>query len=280
MSVPTRTARRRHYLLCAPTHFDVCYSINPWIDPGLPTATELALSQWGRLHGVLTDLGHQVELIEPVPGLPDMVFAANGAIAADGRALVARFRHAQRAGESPAYLDWFRARGYREVEQAAAVNEGEGDFLTAGEVILAGTGFRSDPAAHEEVAGVLRQEGHGPDARGPAVLPPGHGDRRPGRRRGRVPAAGLLRRQPGAARRALPRRHRRDGGRGRACSRSNAVSDGRHVILPTGARRLAAELRERGFEPIGVDTTELLKAGGGAKCCTLELHGVQPGGEG
>jgi N-dimethylarginine dimethylaminohydrolase len=53
----------------------------------------------------------------------------------------------------------------------------------------------------------------------------------------------------------------------------NAVSDGRHVILPEQARDLAGRLAEHGFEPIGVDLSELRKAGGGPKCCTLELRG-------
>jgi len=52
----------------------------------------------------------------------------------------------------------------------------------------------------------------------------------------------------------------------------NAVSDGRHVVLPAQATSLAAQLRERGFEPVGVDMSELLKGGGGPKCCTLELR--------
>jgi N-dimethylarginine dimethylaminohydrolase len=52
----------------------------------------------------------------------------------------------------------------------------------------------------------------------------------------------------------------------------NAVSDGLHVVLPSAARGLTAQLAERGFEPIGVDMSELLKGGGGPKCCTLELR--------
>ena len=51
----------------------------------------------------------------------------------------------------------------------------------------------------------------------------------------------------------------------------NAVSDGRHVVLPAGATGLAAQLREHGFEPIAADVSELLRGGGGVKCCTLEL---------
>ena len=52
----------------------------------------------------------------------------------------------------------------------------------------------------------------------------------------------------------------------------NAVSDGKHVVLPVQAERLAAQVAERGFVPVTVDVSELLKAGGGPKCCTLELR--------
>jgi N-dimethylarginine dimethylaminohydrolase len=52
----------------------------------------------------------------------------------------------------------------------------------------------------------------------------------------------------------------------------NAVSDGRHVVLPAQAVGLAAQLAQAGFEPVGVDLSEFLKAGGGPKCCTLELR--------
>jgi N-dimethylarginine dimethylaminohydrolase len=52
----------------------------------------------------------------------------------------------------------------------------------------------------------------------------------------------------------------------------NAVSDGRYVILPQAATGLTAQLRERGYEPIGADLSELLKGGGSVKCCTLELR--------
>ena len=38
------------------------------------------------------------------------------------------------------------------------------------------------------------------------------------------------------------------------------------------ATGLIHQLREHGFEPIGVELSELLKAGGSVKCCTLELR--------
>jgi N-dimethylarginine dimethylaminohydrolase len=52
----------------------------------------------------------------------------------------------------------------------------------------------------------------------------------------------------------------------------NAVSDGRHVVLPLEATELAKKLTARGYQPVPVSLSELRKAGGGPKCCTLELR--------
>jgi N-dimethylarginine dimethylaminohydrolase len=43
-------------------------------------------------------------------------------------------------------------------------------------------------------------------------------------------------------------------------------------VLPVQADGLAGKLRAKGFEPVPVDLSELLKAGGGPKCCTLEVR--------
>jgi len=51
----------------------------------------------------------------------------------------------------------------------------------------------------------------------------------------------------------------------------NAVSDGRTSCCRAGGRP-GRQLAAAGFEPVPVDLSELLKAGGGPKCCTLELR--------
>jgi N-dimethylarginine dimethylaminohydrolase len=267
----TRRSTTRRYLMCPPAHFDVTYSINPWMEPGKPVDQPMAAAQWQRIHDQLVDLGHTVDLIPPVPGLPDMVFAANGATVWGDRALVARFRHAERDAESAAYLDWFSARGLH-VRQASSTNEGEGDYLSAGSWLLAGNGFRTDRRAHVEseeyfgrpVIGLTLVDDryyHLDTALAvldeqtvmyyPAAFTPG--------------SRAILRELFPAAIIASAE----DAG----AFGLNAVSDGRHVLMPTGATRLVAQLGEAGFEPIGIDVSELLRAGGGVKCCTLELHG-------
>ncbi len=69
-----------------------------------------------------------------------MVYTANGGFVIDGRAYVPSFRFVERQGEAPpAFAEWFRTHGFDTV-LPEEVNEGEGDFLLAGDVILAGTG--------------------------------------------------------------------------------------------------------------------------------------------
>src|SRR5580704_1982205 len=109
---PRRVATAREYLMCPPEHFAVTYAINPWMRPEVPVDAAAAMAQWARLRQVFIELGHDVRTIEPEPGQPDMVFAANGGTVVGGTVLGARFRYPQRAGEAGAYLRWFRDQGY------------------------------------------------------------------------------------------------------------------------------------------------------------------------
>jgi len=149
-----RRARTRHYVMTPPRFFAVDYAINPWMDTTNPVDTAVALAQWQQLREIYLQMGHTVDLVNPVRGLPDMVYAANGGLIIDGTAVVARFKHAERKKESVAYTDWLRSRGYQPM-QTRYVNEGQGDLLPVGDMILAGMGFRTDPRAHDEIADIF-----------------------------------------------------------------------------------------------------------------------------
>ena len=262
--------------MCPPVHFDVTYSINPWMRLGAAVDPALAMRQWEALRATHESLGHSVSLIDPVPGLPDMVFAANGATVIGGTVLGARFRYPERAAEGGAYLDWFRGRGWARVRVPEHVNEGEGDFLYTGRTLIAGHGFRSDPA----VAGELAEAFGVPvvsvrltdpryyhldtamcvlDADTAMYYPAAFDD------------AGVAALATEFA--ELIEAKDEDA----EVLGLNAVSDGRHVVLAAQATGLARQLAARGFEPVPVDVSELRRAGGGAKCCTLELRGVTEG---
>jgi N-dimethylarginine dimethylaminohydrolase len=271
----SRIATRRHFLMCPPTHFAVEYAINPWMVPGVAVDRARAFAQWDVLRRTYLELGHRVDLLDPVPGLPDMVYAANGATVVGGTVLGARFRHPQRAGEAAAHAAWFRRAGFRRVVAPRFVNEGEGDLLVVGDgpdaVVLAGHGFRTDPRAHAEAARVLGREVVPLELVDPHYY---HLDTAVA-----VLDAATIAWLPEAftpASRAVLRERFPDavvaGPADAAVLGLNAVSDGRHVVLPAQAVGLAAALAERGYIPVPVDLSELLKGGGGPKCCTLEVR--------
>jgi N-dimethylarginine dimethylaminohydrolase len=272
MERTTISAKTRRFLMCPPAHFAVVYAINPWMHPERPADPARAVAQWEQLRAAYENAGHVVETITPKRGLPDMVFAANSALVIDGVALLARFRHSQRVAEERPYERWFRARGVT-VRRAEQRHEGEGDFVLVGEVILAGTGFRTDVDAHREVARVFGREVVTLELTDPRFY---HLD---------TALFALDDQQivyfPGAFSedsRALLQRRYPDAivvdEQDATMFGCNATSDGRHVFMPAGADGLAATLEARGFEPITIDMSELRKAGGSVKCCTLDLRGI------
>ena len=263
--------------MCPPKNFVVEYAINAWMDTTVPVDTELAVKQWHGLRETLQQLGHDVHVLASEIGLPDMVYAANGAFTVDGAAYGARFRFPQRTAEEAAHKRFYAAAltsPWRFVSPSF-VNEGEGDFAylpaAYGGLILAGHGFRTDALAHSEAQDALGRPVVSLRLVDPRFY---HLDTALC-----VLDADTAMYYPAAF---------DDAGRAALAARFaelieakdedaevlglNAVSDGRHVVLPVQAAGLAAQLSERGFEPVGVDVSELLKGGGGPKCCTLELR--------
>ncbi|MET8154985.1 dimethylargininase [Sphaerisporangium sp. NPDC005289] len=264
-------AHSRHYLMCRPDHFAVEYAINPWMDPEAGADAATAVRQWEGLKDAYEELGHKVSLIDPIDGLPDMVFAANGALVVGGRVYGARFANAERAAEGPAYLRWFTDNGFATAMEPTETNEGEGDFLTLDEVILAGTGFRTAITAHKQAQEFLGRPVVTLQLVDPRYY---HLDTAlfpiDGRNVAYYPGAFS------AGSREVLRHMFPDAvlasAEDAAVLGLNAVSDGHNVVINVEAGELALELKRRGLNVIPVDLSELRKAGGGPKCCTLEIR--------
>ncbi len=256
-------------LMCPPSHFEVSYAINPWMHPDQPVDQALALAQWEQLRRCYTGLGWQVELIDPAAGLPDMVFAANGGFTLDGVAYGARFSHVQREAEAPLYLSRLTELGFTP-HPAAQLNEGEGDFLVSGELILAGYGFRSSLESHAELAALTGRQVVSlrlVDPRyyhldtalaviGPTIayLPEAFDVDSRIRLAELFPDAVMAHADEAAA------------------LGLNLLCLGSQVVVGDGTPSLSARLTDLGFQVHSVQTTELRKAGGSLKCCTLLLR--------
>lgn len=264
-----------HILMCPPDFYGIVYEINPWMNTERQADHPTALDQWRQLHAVIEAAGARVSLLEPVKGLPDLVFTANAAMIYGRQAILSRFRHTQRQGEEPYNRRWFAEHGFEVFDPPPGFNfEGAGDALFCGDTLYAGYRMRSDAAGHQAIGGTLGVRVipvELVDARyyhldtcfcplepGIAIWYPAAFDEY-GRRAIEEHVPHLLAAEPAEAERF-------------AC---NAVVIGRRVITNTGCDLLHAALARAGYEPIATPLDEFVKAGGSAKCLTLRLDGEE-----
>ncbi len=264
--------------MCRPDYFGIEYEINPWMKRHTPADRELAISQWQDLKEHLQQAGAEIALVEPVTGLPDLVFTANAAMIFRQEAILARFRHAQRQGEEPLDEHWLSANGFTVRKLPPAIYfEGAGDALFCGDTLFAGYRIRSDALGQQHVGQMVGcrviplelvdpyyyhlDTCFCPLAPGQAIYFPAAFDDY-GRRALAELVGDLIAVDESEARRF-------------AC---NAVVVGRTVVTNTGCPQLHTQLKAKGFEPRSTPLDEFVKAGGSAKCLTLRLDGEEAAG--
>ena len=257
--------------MCPPAHFDVSYAINPWMDVAVPIDRARAQRQWDALVAALTAAGAQVQTLAPQPGLPDLVFTANLGLVDGDTFVPARMRHAERRGETAVAERWFADHGYaiRRLSDDV-VQEGAGDALAFAGTLVGAYRTRSSASAYVDLARIV-------DAR---ILPVELTDERfyhldivfcPLDSTSALVAIDKLD-EDGAriVRELVPDPIVLTADELAAFS-ANAVVVGRTVVMPACSPRLEEQLRARGFEPVVVDVSEFIKAGGGPRCLTLAL---------
>jgi N-dimethylarginine dimethylaminohydrolase len=260
-------------LMCPPTHFEVSYVINPWMQRGTAHG-ELALAQWQRLHSALAAHA-EIVTIEPQPGLPDMVFTANAGVVVGDRAMASHFMPHERRGEEAFFKRWFRECGFTLVELPEDIGfEGAGDCLqdTRAPFLWTGLGPRTEPEALAYLGRAFDREIVGlrlvdprfyhldtcfcPLSGGQVLYYPDafHPTSRSEIER-RVPEALRI---PVAEQDAVRF----------AC---NSVNVGAEIFMHAASEALGAALAHAGYRVHQLDLGEFLKAGGSAKCLTLRL---------
>lgn len=276
-------------LMCAPAHFAVHYSINPWMDP-VAWAKAAARDggavhakseqQWAALHATLIETGAEIEAVPPIDGLPDLVFTANAAVVLNGTALLARFRYPERQGEEPVFAAAFEALCARGLIAHVAtlpdgvVLEGAGDCLfdAARDLFWMGFGPRSDASAAPVVAetfGVPTVPLQLVDPRfyhlDTALCPLPTGD-----------VIYVLAAFTAEGRKAIEARVPADqrialGDEDAVQFAANAVCVGQTIVMSSCSDALRAQLAARGYAVVETLLDTFLQSGGSAACLTLRL---------
>jgi N-dimethylarginine dimethylaminohydrolase len=264
----------RRYLMCPPEHFDVLYEINPWMHRDVKVDLERARDQWQRLFDALRAAGAEVEVMEPHPKLPDLVFTANAGIVNGDQFVPSRFRHPERQAEVPYDVEWFEKQGFVVDPLPDGVSfEGAGDALPFGRILLAGYRFRSDAGSHaylSTLTGAAVRSVELVDARlyhldltfcplddRRAIVAPDAWDSY-----GRKVVEALVP-EPLAL-----------GLDDALTFCANSVVVGTRVIMPSCPPQVGRRLEAWGFDVEVSPVDEFLKAGGGCRCLTLALDVV------
>jgi N-dimethylarginine dimethylaminohydrolase len=261
----------RRYLMCPPEHFGVLYEINPWMHREVSADPDRARAQWEGLAAALRDAGAELDFQQPVAGLPDLVFTANAGVVNGGQFVPSRFRHAERQGETPVDIKWFRGQGWVVDELPEGVShEGAGDALPFGGVLVSGYRFRSDAASHaylSQLTGAAVRSVELVDERlyhldltfcplddRRAIVAPLGWDRYGIRvMEALVPEPLVLEDDEALA----------------FCA--NSVVVGSNLVMPSCPPRIGRQLEAWGFSVAVAPMDEFLKAGGGCRCLTLAL---------
>ena len=266
---------KHRILMCAPDHFSVDYVINPWM-AGNEGQLDLALAnrQWRGLHHALAAVA-DVELMQPMPDLPDLVFTANAGFVFGNKVVPSHFMPMERRPEEPHIKQWFADHQYESHVLPDDIGfEGAGDCLIdrSGPWLWTGYGFRTEIEAHDYLRQWFNHEVVSirlTDSRfyhidtclcslsgGYLLYYPDAFDADSIKAIERRVSA--KKRIPVAAADAA----------NFAC---NAVNVAEHIFSHRFSAELGDELQRLGFVLHEVPLSEFLKAGGSAKCLTLRL---------
>jgi N-dimethylarginine dimethylaminohydrolase len=257
--------------MCPPDHFAVEYEINPWMKVQNAVDRPRAQQQWQELFLTYRRLGQTVELAQPMPGNPDMVFTANAGVVRNGKAVLSHFHHPERQGEEPFWWAAFHNRGYQVTLMPKDVSfEGAGDALFVGERLFCGYGFRTDRASHELVRDALDVEVVSLELVDPSFYhldtcfcPLSKDVVMFAPEAFSATSAKLIRRMV---------RHVIEVPTSVALDFvCNGVTIGDQVVSSTGLENLAEDLHHAGFRTTSLPMTEFMKAGGGVRCLSLFL---------
>jgi|JI6StandDraft_1071083.scaffolds.fasta_scaffold01674_5 N-dimethylarginine dimethylaminohydrolase len=286
----------RTVLMSGADWFDDGQAINAFMDSSVKVDRQKAQAEHDAIREALQSAGVKVVQVKPPENCQDGVYTANWALVRGNKAVMSRLPNA-RTGEEPYAAQILRDLGKEIYTIPDGLKfSGQGDALPCGNLLLAGSGYRSDPTAQRFVAEalgyqlvqlqtvpqknwfgrpVINKASGWPDSffydidLALSILRFPEGEQK-----------GLISWCPEAF---MPESQRtlraldaldkieislHEAKDAFAC---NLVSTGKTVVMGAHAPNFTAELRARGFNVLTPEISELLKGGGYIRCTTLTL---------
>ncbi|HJP39067.1 MAG: arginine deiminase-related protein [Gammaproteobacteria bacterium] len=262
-------------LMCPPDYFSVDNVINPWMAGNEGQLDfDLARHQWDGFYAALARTA-DIELLEPQPGLPDLVFTANAGFVLGSMAVPSHFMPHERRPEETYIKHWLTERGFQlRVLPDDVGFEGAGDCLIdrSGAWLWSGYGFRTEIEAHAFLADWFALEVVSiqlTDARfyhiDTCLCPLSDGSLLYYPKAFDAASISAIERRIPPDRRVIVSAGDAENF---AC---NAVNVGEHIFLHDCSAELEGKLNRRGYKVHRQPLSEFLKSGGSAKCLTLRL---------
>jgi len=152
--VPQKT-----FYMCPPTYFEIEYAINVWTNINDRVDHAQAMAEWELLNQTYQELGVHVETVPAAEGVVELTFIGDSIFLYNGKAISSRFRCVERANEVPVSASFFAGAGFEVCQLPEGVHyEGNGDSLIWNGIMLGGHGIRSDREAYGVIAELLNVE--------------------------------------------------------------------------------------------------------------------------
>jgi N-dimethylarginine dimethylaminohydrolase len=284
-------------LMSGADYFDDGQAINPFMDKTVKIDIEKAKSEHAAIAEALKSAGVEVKTVLPPQNCQDGVYTANWALVRGEKAILSTLPNA-RKGEEPYAEKVLKDLGKATFKVPDDLHfSGQGDALPCGNYLFAGTGYRTQKAAHDFIAQTLGYEVISLQTipkktwYGKAVINKDSGW--PDSYFYDIDLAFSVLRFPSEGKKGLVawcpdafvpngRKALRDfdgvdkievdfaeAKNGFAC---NLVSTGETIIMSALAPKFKAKLESLGFKVITPEITELAKGGGYIRCTTLTLN--------
>lgn len=280
----------RTVLMSGADFFDDQAAINPFMHRGAPIDRLEAQTEHNAIRAALESAGVTVIKVNPPKDCQDGVYTANWALVRGDKAVMSTLPDARKDEESYAE-QILKQQGKTVYKVPGGLHfSGQGDALPCGNYLFAGSGYRTDPRAHQFVADML-----GYQVISLQTIPQRNLLGRPVVNRDSgwpdsffydidlalsVLTPSLIAWCPGAFTPESQAKIRaitdiekievsfEEAKKGFAC---NLVSTGETVVMSANAPQLKAAIESKGLRTITPDITELLKGGGYIRCTTLTL---------